>query len=166
MPDHAGPGSARTLDSVFAPVGRAVPPAREANADRERTTVTTVDSPPAGSSPAPPQSDHLPGHPWHQAADLVLEGGQDRTPTWLSARRDGLGASDIAGVLGLSPWTTQLRVYLDKLGLAAPVEMNPAMEWGIRLEDAVATKFADDSGLEVVKTGMWRSKTWPSIPLS
>ena len=34
---------------------------------------------------------------------------------WLSARRTGIGGSDIAAILGLSPWRTPLDVYRDKV---------------------------------------------------
>ena len=38
---------------------------------------------------------------------------------WLKWRQKGLGGSDIAGILGLSPWTTPFGVYFDKV---TPVE--------------------------------------------
>ena len=35
---------------------------------------------------------------------------------WLAQRRNGIGASDIAAVLGISPWKTPLQLYMDKRG--------------------------------------------------
>ena len=35
---------------------------------------------------------------------------------WLEWRREGIGASDVAGVLGLSNWSTPTTVWLDKTG--------------------------------------------------
>lgn len=87
--------------------------------------------------------------------------GCDRTPEWLTARQRGIGASDVAGVLGLSPFLSPLRVYLDKLGRLPPREMTESMEWGIRHEPTIAQKFADETGFDLVKTGTWQSKTWP-----
>ena len=64
------------------------------------------------------------------------------TPEWLEARRKGLGGSDIAAIFGLSPWTSALAIWNSKMsGDSAPA--NDAMEWGHRLEGAVAERYAD-----------------------
>lgn len=65
---------------------------------------------------------------------------------WLEARRTGIGGSDIAAVLGLSPWRSPLDVWKDKVGQAEPQEINEKMEWGILLEDLVARKWARTFG--------------------
>lgn len=58
---------------------------------------------------------------------------------WLAARRKGIGGSDMAAILGLDSFRTPLAVYLDKVGeLSDDDEPSEAMEWGNRLEDAVA----------------------------
>lgn len=61
---------------------------------------------------------------------------------WLRARRSGLGASETAAVLGLSPWKTALDVYLDKTGPepVADVETSEATAWGNLLEPVVARR--------------------------
>ena len=33
---------------------------------------------------------------------------------WLARRRSGIGGSDVAAVLGLSPWKSPRQVWLDK----------------------------------------------------
>ena len=71
------------------------------------------------------------------------------TPEQLARRSQGLGGSDAAAVLGVSPWRTPLDVYLDKTGQAGPVEPTPAMEWGNRLEDAVADAAAERLGVRL-----------------
>lgn len=43
---------------------------------------------------------------------------------WLEVRKSGIGGSDVAAVLGLSPWK------LDKVGKSAPQEETDAMYWG------------------------------------
>ena len=65
---------------------------------------------------------------------------------WLKARKQGLGGSDIAAVLGLSPWRTPLDVYLDKTGQTPDLEPNEAMHWGTVLEDVVARHYAETTG--------------------
>lgn len=68
---------------------------------------------------------------------------------WLAARRSGIGGTDIAAILGLSPYRTAVDVWLDKTGQAAQVAENEAMYWGNRLEDVVAQEFAARTGLRV-----------------
>ena len=35
---------------------------------------------------------------------------EERT-AWLNERRKGIGGSDVAAIIGLSPWTTPLDIY-------------------------------------------------------
>jgi putative phage-type endonuclease len=62
---------------------------------------------------------------------------------WLAARMQGLGGSEIAAVLGLSPYESRFSLYFRKLGEAGGIDITPEIEWGTRLEDAVAAKFFD-----------------------
>ena len=70
---------------------------------------------------------------------------------WLAYRRQGIGGSDAAAVLGISPFRTGVDLYYDKLG--QPVEDDEqnwvAKEVGTLLEDLVARIFAKKTGLEV-----------------
>ena len=59
------------------------------------------------------------------------------------ARRNGIGSSDLAAIMGLSPWRTPYDVYLDKTGVLEDQESNPAMEAGNRFEDGVLD-YAED----------------------
>lgn len=63
-------------------------------------------------------------------------------PDWLAARRKGIGASDVAAVVGVSPYAGPFKVWMDKTGQLPNVD-NEAMEWGRRLEGPVLHKFAD-----------------------
>lgn len=54
----------------------------------------------------------------------------------------GLGASEIAAAIGLSPWRTPLSVWLEKTGQAPPFDGNEYTEWGLLLEPAVRQKYA------------------------
>lgn len=66
------------------------------------------------------------------------------TKEQLEMRKSGLGGSDVAVALGLSPWKTQLQLWAEKIGKLEDNAESAAMEWGSRLEDAVATKFAEE----------------------
>jgi putative phage-type endonuclease len=109
--------------------------------------------------PAPPPETGVFETAWTAGRQILAPGAEPAE--WLATRRTGIGASDVAGVLGASPWTTPLRVYLDKRGLVGELELTDEMEWGHRLEDAVATKWSDLHGIEVRRTGTWRSTAWP-----
>ncbi|MFB6977744.1 YqaJ viral recombinase family nuclease [Streptomyces scopuliridis] len=67
-------------------------------------------------------------------------------------------ATEIAAVMGLSPWASRFSLWHKKAGLPSPpFEANPAMEWGNRLESAVAHKFADEhTEFLINETGTWR----------
>lgn len=63
---------------------------------------------------------------------------------WLEARKQGIGGSDAAGVLGMSKYATPLTVWLDKTGRSEPKDLsdNEKVYWGTVLEDVVAKEFA------------------------
>ncbi|KAF0651338.1 MULTISPECIES: YqaJ viral recombinase family nuclease [Streptomyces] len=82
------------------------------------------------------------------------------SPKWEQAR-GGLciTATEIAAVVGLSPWQSRFSLWHKKAGLPTPpFQPNPAMEWGNRLEDAVAQKWNDEHAdtTETVDAGTWR----------
>lgn len=79
---------------------------------------------------------------------LAYTNGMSRSD-WLQARMAGIGGSDVAGVLGMSQWTTPLSVYRDKTGQGDAVEENEAMYWGTVLEEIVASEFAKRTGLKI-----------------
>lgn len=68
---------------------------------------------------------------------------------WLEARRKGIGGSDASTILGLNPYSTPLRLYLEKIGKAGEKETNEAMRQGTDLEAYVAERFCEETGLKV-----------------
>lgn len=76
--------------------------------------------------------------------ELVLTHEQIRTDRdrWLAARADGIGASEIAAVLGLSPYDSPFSLYWRKK-LNTATDMTEAMEWGLRHEATIAAKFRE-----------------------
>ena len=70
---------------------------------------------------------------------------------WLSYRRRGIGGSDAAAILGISPWRTARDLYYDKLNVVkADMDENwVALEMGHLLEDLVARIFAKKTGLHI-----------------
>lgn len=68
---------------------------------------------------------------------------------WLAERKQGIGGSEAAAILGLSPWQTPTTVWLDKTGRSAPKEETDAMWWGTELEETVARRYTLETGRQV-----------------
>ena len=49
-------------------------------------------------------------------ADVLVSTEDMQEETWLQYRRNGIGGSDAAAVIGLSPYKTARDVYFEKLG--------------------------------------------------
>ncbi len=75
---------------------------------------------------------------------------------WLAERRKGIGGSDIAALLGMSPFRTPVDLWLDKTGRADPTPDNPAMRLGRELEPAVLARYAEQTGRGVSHIGTLR----------
>jgi putative phage-type endonuclease len=68
---------------------------------------------------------------------------------WLRLRRNGIGGSDAAAIMGLSPWRTAMDVWLEKTGeFTRDDEENEQMYWGTVLEAVVAKEFTRRTGLK------------------
>lgn len=70
---------------------------------------------------------------------------------FLADRRTGIGGSDIAAILGISPWSTPRDVWASKLGKIEEKAETPAMYWGNVLEDVVAKEFSKRTGYKIQK---------------
>jgi len=68
---------------------------------------------------------------------------------WLELRRQGLGGSDAAAIVGLDRYRSAFDVYADKLGLRPEIPDNEAMRQGRDLEDYVAERFCEATGKKV-----------------
>jgi putative phage-type endonuclease len=68
---------------------------------------------------------------------------------WLKVRKLGLGGSDMAAVLGLSPWRSPIDIWLDKTSDTVEEKESEPMYWGNVLEEVVAQEFAKRSGYKV-----------------
>lgn len=62
---------------------------------------------------------------------------KQRTPEWLSWRKNGIGGSDIGSIVGKNPYRSKLDVYNDKKGLSSEQPQNEAMARGNEFENAV-----------------------------
>lgn len=67
-------------------------------------------------------------------------------PQWLEERRKGIGGSDVAAILGLSPWKTPYQVYREKRKEVEDWQGNEATDWGKRMEPAIRQWYSDTTG--------------------
>lgn len=70
---------------------------------------------------------------------------------WLKEREDGIGASEVAAVVGLSPWETPFSLWLRKTGQVPPLEENVAMKMGHLLEPVITQLWEEETGGRAVK---------------
>ncbi len=68
---------------------------------------------------------------------------------WLEYRRTGLGGSDAAVTVGLSPYRSKIELWADKTGRLPETEDNEAMRTGRDLEQYVAERFCEAAGKKV-----------------
>lgn len=83
---------------------------------------------------------------------------------WLRLRRSGIGGSDAAAVLSVHPFRGPFAVYADKIGAERAEEDTEAMRQGRDLEEYVARRFAEKTGLRLRREyGMLRSTAHPCM---
>lgn len=83
------------------------------------------------------------------------------TEGWEKARAGlCITATEIAAVMNLSPWSNPFVLWHKKSGLPVPpFVVTSQVEWGNRLEPAVAEKFADEHpDIQLSETGTWRHR--------
>lgn len=83
------------------------------------------------------------------------------TPEQAQARRNGLGGSDVAAILGLSPFKTPLDVYLDKIGEGRPFKETKRQRRGSALEPLILRKFEEHMGIQIDRLPMLQSERHP-----
>lgn len=81
---------------------------------------------------------------------------------WLQLRRTGIGGSDAGAICGADPYRSAMTVFRDKTGGAAEEIDNEAVRIGHDLEQYVAERFMELTGLKVRRSNyMYRSMEHP-----
>ena len=70
---------------------------------------------------------------------------------WLRYRKMGIGGSDAGAICGLNPYVSPMQVFLDKTSPVQETEDKEAMRQGRNLEQYVAERFMEATGLKVRK---------------
>lgn len=68
---------------------------------------------------------------------------------WLAHRKNSIGGSDAAGIVGMNSYSSPYSVWAEKLDKLPPVEDNEAMRLGRDLEEYVAKRFTEKTGKKV-----------------
>lgn len=75
----------------------------------------------------------------------------DDRASWLAARKQGIGGSDVAAIMGLDPWRGPFDVYVDKITDDTDESASPVMRLGQLLEDGIAQAYAETTGSTISK---------------
>jgi putative phage-type endonuclease len=80
---------------------------------------------------------------------------KSRADDWYAARRGGIGGSDAAVALGLSPWKTPVQLWREKRGETEEIDISHKqyVYWGTRLEDIIAQEYEARTGRETFHLG-------------
>lgn len=72
--------------------------------------------------------------------------------SYAASRAGGLGGTDVAAILGLSPWKRPIDIYAGKIDPASVPEIDKELLWwGSALEPIVRERYAQRFGVEVVE---------------
>lgn len=81
---------------------------------------------------------------------------------WLKLRKQGIGGSDAGAICGLNPYSSPMKVFWDKTTDEVEEQDNEAVRIGHDLEQYVAERFMEATGLKVRRSNyMYRSKEHP-----
>lgn len=96
------------------------------------------------------------------AVPVILAKDMGDRQRWLDERRKGIGSSDIAAIIGLSPYESPFSLWHRKFGTLGDQPDNDSMRWGRRIEDAIAQEYAYlHPDVHVTLAGMWRNLERP-----
>lgn len=87
---------------------------------------------------------------------------------WHEARRRAAGASEVAAILGVSPYDSPLSVWARKRGLVNSDEATERMRWGTRLERPILAGYAEDEGVDITfhdQSVLLFHPRYPEVPL-
>ncbi len=87
---------------------------------------------------------------YHHAIRLASTSNLTRE-AWLQLRQQGIGSSDAAVAIGLSPYKSPLSLWLEKTQRKAPDDLSEkeAVIWGTVLEPVLASVYAERTGKKV-----------------
>ncbi|MGA5635018.1 YqaJ viral recombinase family protein [Streptomyces lydicamycinicus] len=97
------------------------------------------------------------------AGPVVVGHFEPGSEEWHAARRSGIGGSEIAAVLGVSPHESPFSLWHRKQGLIAPIEESEEMYWGKVHEPGICRRFAElhpEHPLNIAPTYAAAARRW------
>ena len=94
---------------------------------------------------------------------MTVEDMQKNHDKWLAIRNNGLGGSDAAVIMGVSPFKSRLTLWMEKTGKLAPEDLsqNQRVYWGIKNEANIAAWFKEVTGKKTRRRGMIMDEDYP-----
>lgn len=81
---------------------------------------------------------------------------------WLRYRKQGIGGSDAGAICGLNPYVSPMSVFYEKTSSEVEDYDNESMRQGRDLEEYVARRFMEETGLKVRRSNvMYQSEEYP-----
>ncbi len=81
---------------------------------------------------------------------------------WLMLRKTGIGGSDAGAICGVNPFSSPLKIFKDKTSLEIEEQDRESLRQGSDLEDYVAKRFMEATGLKVRRSNyMYQSLQYP-----
>lgn len=109
-------------------------------------------------------------HPQHRFATVTNSPAEIILPecagrdAWLTARRGGVGGSEVGALVGVSEYETPFSIWDTKMNGGKDLSEVAAVEWGHRLEHVVADKVAEEIGLvSRFAGGLWARRDNPVL---
>lgn len=97
------------------------------------------------------------------APAILLEDPAVERERWLSSRRGRIGGSQIAKIVGLSPYGGPLDAYLEIMGISPPLAETRRMRRGITLEPVILSEYEEATGRRALSNGL-TIHTNPEMP--
>lgn len=93
---------------------------------------------------------------------LTVEEGQDKEK-WLAVRRNGLGGSDVAAIMGYNPYKSAYALWAEKTGQVEQEDLsdNEYVYWGTKNEPNIADRFEEVTGKKVRRCGTLQDEEYP-----
>jgi putative phage-type endonuclease len=83
--------------------------------------------------------------------------------TWLAERKKGVACSELAAILGVSPWQSEMDVWANKRNLVPDVPDNIIFKTGRELEPLVAREYAEMEKVELIEGELIRHASAPLL---
>lgn len=91
--------------------------------------------------------------------------------SWLKNRKKYIGGSDVACIMGLNPWKTNIQLYREKKGIVEPADLsdNALVIYGTKAEKHIRELFALDHQeykVDYVENNSWHNSKYPFAAIS